>query len=101
VLHRNGGAAESTQAGDVQMIGYKEPSLAFYQGGTIREQSENDFLQTHPPQQWPQFLTIRQDVWRDIPREAKAKLEVLGECRGWAYADRGRTWTVIVVRKRP
>jgi 4-amino-4-deoxy-L-arabinose transferase-like glycosyltransferase len=101
VLRHNGGGAESTTAGDVQMIAYKEPSLAFYQGGTIREQSENDFLKTHSPEQWPRFLTIRQDVWDDTPPEIRAKLEILGECRGWAYADKGRTWTVIVVRKRP
>jgi 4-amino-4-deoxy-L-arabinose transferase-like glycosyltransferase len=98
ILKAHGGGAESTQPGDVQMIAYKEPSLAFYQGGTIREQSENDFLQTHPRDQWPRFLTIREDIWQKLPDAIKQELEVLGTARGWAYADKGRMWTVYVVR---
>jgi hypothetical protein len=100
ILKANGGGADSTQPGDVQMIGYKEPSLAFYQGGTIREQSENDFLQTHPQGEWPHFLVIREDVWQSLPDEIKTQLEVLGSARGWEYADRGRMWSVFVARKR-
>ena len=77
-----------------------EPSLAFYQGGTIREQSENDFLATHPSSQWPRFTVIREDVWQRTPDSVKSQLEVLGEKTGIDLADRGRTWTVFVVRKR-
>jgi 4-amino-4-deoxy-L-arabinose transferase-like glycosyltransferase len=100
ILHRHGGGAARTRAGDVQMIAYKEPSLAFYQGGTIREQSENDFLLTHPFDQWPRFTVIRRDVWDRMPDSVKDRLEVLGEARGLDLADRGRTWTVYVLRKR-
>jgi 4-amino-4-deoxy-L-arabinose transferase-like glycosyltransferase len=100
VLHRNGGGADQTLAGDVQMIAYKEPSLAFYQGGTIREQSENDFLAVHPPTDWPKWTVMREDVWKNTPDSVKRKLDVIGSCRGLDLADSGRTWTVYVLRKR-
>jgi 4-amino-4-deoxy-L-arabinose transferase-like glycosyltransferase len=100
ILEQNGGDAKSTRAGDVQMIAYKEPSLAFYQGGTIREQSKNDFLQTHPPALWPKFIVVREDVWQQTPPNAKQQLQVIGEARGLDLPDRGRTWTVMVARKK-
>lgn len=99
-LQRHHGGAKETKAGEVQMIAYKEPSLAFYQGGTIREQSENDFLLTHPPEQWPSFIVIRSDVWDRMPKDVKDKWELIGTCRGLDVADRGRTWTVFTLRKR-
>jgi 4-amino-4-deoxy-L-arabinose transferase-like glycosyltransferase len=99
-LRANGGGARDTQPGEVQMIAYKEPSLAFYQGGTIREQPENDFLVTHPPAEWPRWVVVREDVWDRMPAEVTRQLEVVSQCRGVAYADKGRTWTVIVARKR-
>jgi 4-amino-4-deoxy-L-arabinose transferase-like glycosyltransferase len=86
---------------DVQMIQYKEPSLAFYQGGSIREQPKNDFFMNHPFEQWPEWTVIRDDVWGRMPHEVKDRLEVVGSARGLDVADRGRTWTVWVVRKRP
>jgi 4-amino-4-deoxy-L-arabinose transferase-like glycosyltransferase len=95
-LKRNG----ATLPGQEQMIAYKEPSLAFYQGGTIREQPENDFLITHPPGDWPEWLTIRSDVWERMPASVKDQLTVLQTCRGWAYTDRGRMEEVVVVRKK-
>jgi hypothetical protein len=101
ILRENGAGAADTRPGDVQMIAYKEPSLAFYQGGTIREQSENDFLLTHPPQQWPRWIVIRGDVWDRMPDAVKAHVDVVGGARGLNLADRGRTWTVYVLRKRP
>jgi 4-amino-4-deoxy-L-arabinose transferase-like glycosyltransferase len=99
-LRANGGGAHDTQPGEVQMIAYKEPSLAFYQGGTIREQPENDFLVTRPPAEWPRWVVVREDVWDRMPAEVTRQLEVVSQCRGVAYADKGRTWTVIVARTR-
>ncbi len=97
VLQRDG----ATVPGQVQMIAYKEPSLAFYQGGTIREQPENNFLITHPQQQWPRWLTIRADVWRTMPPEVRERFTILATCHGWAYVDRGRIADVVVVRQKP
>jgi 4-amino-4-deoxy-L-arabinose transferase-like glycosyltransferase len=90
----------ATVPGQVQMIAYKEPSLAFYQGGTIREQSDNDFLLHHPPEQWPRWLVIRSDVWDRMPQKIKARWDILKTCRGLDYADRGRIAEVLVLRKR-
>ena len=70
-MHRVKG--EHYAARDVQMMGYKEPSLAFYQGGTIREQSENDFLIKHPQSEWPKWLVIRQDLWDKTPAEIQQR----------------------------
>ncbi len=97
--HHHGGAKE-TKAGDVQMIAYKEPSLAFDQGGTIREQPENDFLLTHPPAQWPSYLVIRNDVWERMPKDVKDKWELIGTCRGLDIAGGMKISTVMALRKR-
>ena len=66
----------------------------------VREQSDNDFLTNTPPQQWPRFLVIRDDVWQRTPAEVKEQLEIVGSARGTAYAAGGKTWTVWVVRKK-
>jgi 4-amino-4-deoxy-L-arabinose transferase-like glycosyltransferase len=100
LLKQNGGGPRDTRVGDVQMIGYKEPSLAFHQGGTIREQSDDAFLAHTPLEQWPRFMTIRDDLWQTTPSAAKEQLEVIGSCRGIAYAAGGKTWTVWVVRTK-
>jgi 4-amino-4-deoxy-L-arabinose transferase-like glycosyltransferase len=100
ILKQSGAGPRETTAGDVQMIGYKEPAVAFHQGGTIREQSDNDFLMKTPPSDWPRFLVIRDDIWQRTPDAVKSQLEELGSARGLAYAAGGKTWTVHVVRKK-
>jgi 4-amino-4-deoxy-L-arabinose transferase-like glycosyltransferase len=96
VLERDG----ATAPGEVQMIGYKEPSLAFYQGGTIREQREDDFLLTHPPSEWPMWIVIRGDLWEKVPQATKGQFDVLDVLKGWSYADKGRIRDVVILRKR-
>ena len=48
----------ATNPGSVIMIDYKEPSLAFYQGGTIREESNNSYLAQTDPLLWPRWIVI-------------------------------------------
>ena len=100
VLRRDGGAAPDAKVGDVQMIEFKEPSLAFYQGGTIREQPDDQFLVKTDFAQWPRWFVIREDVWKKMPESVASRLEVVGAARGLAYADKGKVWEVFVVRKR-
>jgi hypothetical protein len=100
ILKHNGAGPRDTKPGDVQMIGYKEPAVAFHQGGTIREQSDNDFLTNTAASEWPRFLVIRDDLWQRTPDAVKSQLEVIGSARGIAYAAGGKTWTVSVVRKK-
>ena len=96
VLVENG----ATKPGDVIMIDYKEPSLAFYQGGTIRPQRDNAYLNLTPPEQWPRWIVLTADIWKNTPAEVRAGLEVIATVHGWAYADGGRVVDVMVLRKR-
>ncbi len=45
----------ATHPGDVRMVDYKEPSLAFYQGGTIREEPNEKDLLNQPLTRWPRW----------------------------------------------
>jgi 4-amino-4-deoxy-L-arabinose transferase-like glycosyltransferase len=90
----------ATTPGDIYMIDYKEDSLPFYQGGTIRPQGKNTFLAVEPPEKWPAYLVITREIWNNTPDSAKARLEVLQTFRGWAYAAKGRVVDVMVVKKK-
>lgn len=92
--------AGATQLHDVAMIDYKEDSLPFYQGGTIRPQRLNDFLNREPPENWPTFLVITREIWNSTSQSAKAHLEVLRTFHGLAYAAKGRVVDVMVVKKK-
>jgi hypothetical protein len=85
--------------GQVYMIDYKEDSLPFYQGGTIRPQAKNAYLATEPPESWPKFLVITREIWDKTPPPARERLEVLKTFKGWAYAAKGRVVEVMVVQK--
>lgn len=96
LLHREG--ATGGAAGEALMLDYKEPSLAFYQGGTIWEHSAM-VLSHELLDRAPAWLVITDDVWDRSPDDVRARAETLGSVRGLAYAD-GRAVTVFVVRKR-
>jgi 4-amino-4-deoxy-L-arabinose transferase-like glycosyltransferase len=85
--------------GDVKMVDYKEPSLAFYQGGTIREVEKKSELIYKPVNEWPHWVVITREAWDMVPAATQSKLKVIDSCRGWAYADRGRVLEVMVVEK--
>jgi 4-amino-4-deoxy-L-arabinose transferase-like glycosyltransferase len=95
ILTRQG----ATGPGAAFMLDYKEPSLAFYQGGTIRENPamslSDALLDAAPP-----WLVITDHVWQKSPEDVRDRVEVVGTVRGLAYADRGRVVEVMVVRKR-
>ena len=54
------------------MLDYKEPSLAFYQGGTIREDARreltHELLDAAPP-----WLVITGDVWGRAPVDVRER----------------------------
>ncbi len=99
VLQRLG----ATEPGSVIMMDYKEPSLAFYQGGTIREQ-KTTFLREKHWDQWPRWIVMTRQAWDNAPAEARDRLKVVKDpelpFRGWSYGDGGRTVEVMVVEKR-
>jgi hypothetical protein len=86
-------------AGQVVMIDFKEPSLAFYQGGTIRERDDTFLLET-PSQEWPKWVVLTDSVWKRLPPEIQNRLERHGSEKGWNYADGGRIVEVLVLRRR-
>lgn len=83
----------------VAMVGYREGSLAFYQGGTIRPLRDANFLQTNPPSAWPDLLVCSRRWWDDQPYEVQDKLTILAEHRGLNLGD-FRIHDVMVVRRR-
>lgn len=88
----------ATKPGQEMMIDYKENSLAFYQGGTIRPESENNFLLTHPPGAWPKWLVISDAMWKRMPPNIKDQWTVLRTVHGWLYAgrDADKHWIIDV-----
>ena len=104
VSERLGDALKSesaTRTGDVVMIDYKEPSLAFYQGGTIREESNNRFLIDTDPVLWPRWIVLTRRIWDALPRELReTKLERIETVEGWWYANGMKRVQVLIVRKR-
>jgi len=82
------------------MIDYKEMSLAFYQGGTIRPERRNDYLQVEDPVLWPNYLVLSGDVWKKTPEAIRTQWLMLEKIHGLSYADSGRIMDVIVLRRK-
>lgn len=99
VLNRLG----ATHGGDVVMIDYKEPSLGFYQGGTIREQKSSFLLEKHR-NEWPRWMVLTRSAWQGAPEDSRRRLRVIEDpslpVRGWAYADGGRVVEVMIVERK-
>ncbi len=69
VLIQNG----VTGRGQAYMVDYKEPSLAFYQGGSIRESPKMSALVTRGlVDEWTPWMVITRDVWDRTPAAAPA-----------------------------
>jgi hypothetical protein len=90
----------ATRAGEVVMIDYKEDSLPFYQGGTIRPQRLDNYLAVTPYEEWPEYFVMTRGIWEKTPEDVRDQLHVLKTFRGWAYAAKGRVVEVLVVEKR-
>ena len=96
VLRENG----ATGPAQAVMLDYKEPSLAFYQGGTIREHRATvltDIVLAGAPQ----WLVITREVWERSPPDARARVEVVAQFRGLDIAAGMRVVEVMVVRQKP
>jgi len=95
LLRRNG----ATGPRQVQMLDYKEPSLAFYQGGSIREDAATKLTQSHADSATPWFV-ITSDVWDKTDPQIRERFEIVDRVSGFAYAG-GRRVEVLVVRALP
>ncbi len=83
----------------VEMLDYKEPSLAFYQGGTIRE-NRNMILTAELAAKTPACLVITDEVWNKSADEVKAMYDVLKEFPTLAYADSMRHLKVMIIQRK-
>lgn len=80
----------ATVKGEVAMAGYTEPSLAFYQGGTIRGLPA-EFMTTLPRGQWPGTL-VTTDRWlAKQPEALRGQWEELSRFRGLNYNGMARS----------
>lgn len=87
-------------AGPLMMIDFKEDSLPVYVGRPMQPGSDY-FLVKTPPAEWPAWITLTRPIYDRLPEERRARLEIVGTVRGWAYADSGRIVEVLVARKKP
>jgi len=82
----------------VVMLDYKEPSLAFYQGGTIREGTalvaSDKLLDSSPP-----WLVMTEQVYNARATD-RARLEVVARFRGLDLSAGLRVIEVMVVKKK-
>jgi 4-amino-4-deoxy-L-arabinose transferase-like glycosyltransferase len=90
-----GGGATKT----VIMIDYKEPSMAFYQGGGARE-ADDGYLSRTPPSDWARWIVTTEEEWTLVPRDLRRQYKIIGQHYGLMYAGGGRTATVLVLERR-
>jgi hypothetical protein len=88
-----------TQPHQCLMLGYMEPSLAWDQGGTIREAGPVGFGASFERQFTP-WMVMTQDVWNHATDDLRAKFEIVAQEYGLAYADKGKWVTVLVVHRK-
>ncbi len=84
----------------VIMTGYNEPSLAFYQGGTIRFREKN-FLARTDPGEWPEWIVISAKLFQTLGPERQRHLERVASFTGVNYNTGGDMVELLVMRKRP
>ena len=85
--------------GDGVMLEYKEPSLAFYQGGTLIESEIKPIIRDSRPT----WIIAPRDVYDDFPAELKNQLEIVGKpVKGLNYVGKikGKSMIEILVLKR-
>jgi 4-amino-4-deoxy-L-arabinose transferase-like glycosyltransferase len=82
----------------VIMIDYKEPSLAFDQGGGARE-ADDGYLGYTPPWKWADFIVSTESSWNAEPAQGRSHYHTIGQHPGLMYAGGARVVTVLVLQK--
>ncbi len=88
-----------TQPHQCLMLGYMEPSLAWDQGGTIREAGPVGFVPAFAGGFTP-WMVMTREVWDRGTDDLRAKFDIVADEYGLAYADRGKWVHVLVVHQR-
>jgi 4-amino-4-deoxy-L-arabinose transferase-like glycosyltransferase len=90
---------DKNNARDAWMIDYKEDSLAFYEGGTIRKQNDETVLQTTDPSTWPQWIVTTPEFFNAQPDNVKIRWKQVAELKGINVAQSPHFPTVWVMSK--
>ena len=85
---------------NVVMIEFKEPSLAFYQGGTIREQTRETLVDTTISSKVPQWIVISDDILQQQSAELRSGFTIIETFRGMNLADGRREQTVSILERK-
>jgi 4-amino-4-deoxy-L-arabinose transferase-like glycosyltransferase len=81
----------------VAMIDYREPSLAFYQGGGARE-SNIGVLSSSAPPQW---AVITEEAWKALPPEIQSRYAVANSPQlALIYNDGQRFVHLLILRRK-
>jgi 4-amino-4-deoxy-L-arabinose transferase-like glycosyltransferase len=81
----------------VAMIEYREPSLAFYQGGGARESYASSLSSETPPR----WAVTTMNCWSRLPAEARSRYRIVGEPTGAViYNDGWRVEELVVLERR-
>jgi 4-amino-4-deoxy-L-arabinose transferase-like glycosyltransferase len=91
-------AAGATPHDRTVMIDYKEPSLAFYQGGTIEEIPDKMYLPDRSRSNWPRWIVTDRRVWELMPPRIQHALRIVAVVHGLNYADGMRIEDVLVIK---
>jgi len=85
----------------VAMIGYDEPSLAFYQGGGARKY-DIYYLEIMSRSQWPKWLVIADDDddWGQLSSKLRAGLQLRDVETGLDYSRGGKMVRVLILERR-
>ena len=81
--------------------GWREPSMDFYQGGTLSHLEEDRFLERHATEYWPRVMIITKEIWEMSSQLVQSRLRVVGKVRGLSYASEGAVVELWVVEKIP
>lgn len=79
--------------------GWREPSMDYYQGGTLKHEEEDRYLERHASGDWPRVMIITREIWEMSPPRVQSHLRVVGRVRGLAYASEGAVVELLVVEK--
>jgi hypothetical protein len=92
-------ASHVSSSRSVWMIDYKEPSLAFHQGGSIREQSDEQALSTVLPEGLPDRLVTTSRHWNEQPAHIRDQWETIATESGITLARPDRRVEVLILKR--
>jgi 4-amino-4-deoxy-L-arabinose transferase-like glycosyltransferase len=89
----------ATGEGAAVMTDFNEPSVAFYQGGTIKD-GASPYLKNVPIDQWPRWIVLTRRAYDHLPPAQQSQLKEVAQYRGLNYAGGGKVVEVMVVERQ-